>query len=285
MIAMTYGSGPGVAAAAGRFVPKYQAVADDLLAKIRAGVYGPGDRIPTEQGLMATYKVSITTARNAVSALAKLGVVETRQGTGTFVVERTLLRINATHTEDLDRRKGITAQDSWSTDVLAAGRAPAQRFECLNVPAAKEIAALMDIAEGDPMVMRRCWRTVDGTPASVESALYPAWLVAEVPLLASPHDITQGTTSYLADQGHPMLWHEDRLSSRPPTREEASWFEAPASVSVLVRFRISFDVPGGRVMRAMETAYRSDMHEVVYDVAGRGNPVVIPNNNHLESSE
>lgn len=35
--------------------------------------------------------------------------------------------------------------------------------------------------------------------------------------------------------------------------------------------RMAFDEHGGRVMRYMDTAYRSDMHEVVYDVAGRGN--------------
>lgn len=283
MIAMTYGSGPGAVTSSGRFVPKYQAVADDLLVRIREAEFRPGDRLPTEQQLMASYGVSITTARNAVAALAQLGMVETRQGTGTFVTRRTLLRINATHTEDLDRRRGITAQDSWSTDVLAAGRTPSQRFECLNVPATESIARLMGIEKDDPMVMRRCWRSVDGTPASVEAAVYPAWLVAEVPLLASPHDIAQGTTSYLADQGHPMLWHEDRVSARPPTREEASWFEAPGSVSVLVRFRISYDAPGGRVLRAMETGYRSDMHEVVYDVAGQGNPVYLPN--HVEHTE
>jgi GntR family transcriptional regulator len=132
----------------------------------------------------------------------------------------------------------------------------------------------MGISAGDAMVMRRCWRSVDGTPASIEAAVYPNWLVLQVPLLASPHDIAQGTTSYLADQGHPMLWHEDRISARPPTREEAGWFQAPTSVCVLVRLRISFDVPSGRVLRVMETGYRSDMHEIVYDVAGRGNPMI-----------
>lgn len=294
MIAMTYGSGVGTAASARRAVPKYQQVADALLDRIESDTdeFPPGSRILTEREIMDEYNVSITTARNAVAALVKTGKVETRQGAGTFVVQRTLLRINATHTEDLDHRDGITAQDSWSTDVLAAGHTPSQRFECLNVSASREIAALMGISEGDPMVMRRCWRSVDSTPASIESGLYPAWLVAEVPQLASPHDIAQGTTSYLAEQGHPMLWHEDRISARPPTREEDAWFEAPASVVVLVRFRISYDVAGGRVSRVMETGYRSDMHEIVYDVAGRGNPVIRPlgpdtghHNNPAENTE
>jgi GntR family transcriptional regulator len=249
----------------------YQRIADDLLQRITDGEFTPGTRLPTEAQLMEHYKASSTTVRNAVKVLASAGIVETRQGAGTFVVERRLLTIYATHTEDLDRREGITAQDSWSTDVLAAGHHPQQRFECLNVPATLEVAEVLGVETGDPLVMRRCWRTVDGQPASIETGLFPGWLVKKLPELASPHDIKQGTTSFVAELGHPMTFHQDHLSARPFTREESHFFEAPPGVVGLVRSRRSFDEPGGRVLRHMDTVYRSDTHEVVYDVAGRGN--------------
>jgi GntR family transcriptional regulator len=274
VIAMTYGNAG--TPPAGRQGPRYQAVADDLLERMHQGEFPPGARLPTEAQVMDQYEISITTARTAIRKLANMGVVETRHGLGTYVVERKLLRIYATHTEDLDRREGITAQDSWSTDVLEQGRTPSQRFECLNVPASADLAELLGVETESTLVMRRCWRSVDGIPASIESSVFPAWLVAEVPLLSSPHDIAQGTTSYLAESGRPMHWHEDRISSRQPTREEGSFFEAPSGVSALVRLRISFDEPDhGRVLRVMETAYRSDMHEIVYDVPGRGNRVAL----------
>lgn len=249
----------------------YQQIADDLMQRITDGEFPPGGRLPTELQLMERYQASSTTVRAAVKALASAGAVETRHGAGTFVVERRLLTINATHTEDLDRRKGITAQDSWSTDVLGAGRQPHQRFECLNVPATTEVAALLGVEVGEALVMRRCWRSVDGTPASTETSLFPRWLVEELPGLASPHDIDQGTTSYVAEHGHPMTFHRDHLSARPFRREESHFFEAPPGVVGLIRSRVSFNEPGGRVLRYMETVYRSDMHEVIYDVAGRGN--------------
>lgn len=254
----------------------YQRIADDIARRIADGEYPPGSRIPTEQQLIAHYGASSTTVRAAVRSLASAGVVESRQGAGTFVVERRLLSIYATHTEDLDRREGITAQDSWSTDVKEAGRQPHQRFECLNWPVSTELAGVLGVDRDDALVMRRCWREVDGIPASTETSWFPRWLVDEVPGLASPHDIDMGTTLYVAQHGHPMTFHQDHLSARPFIREEAQFFEAPPGVVGLIRTRASFDKPGGRVLRYMDTVYRSDMHEVIYDVAGRGNVRVAP---------
>jgi GntR family transcriptional regulator len=255
---------------AGRRGAIYQRIADDLQRRITEGEFPLSSRLPTEQQLMEHYSASSTTVRAAVKALATAGLVETRHGSGSFVVDRRLLSIYATHTEDLDRRAGITAQDSWSTDVLEAGRTPAQRFECLIVPATPEVAETLGVSRDDALVMRRCWRTVDGAPASVETSLFPSWLVEELPQLASPRDIAQGTTSYIAENGRLMSFHQDHLSARPFTREESQFFEAPPGVSALLRTRLSFSEPGSQVLRLTETVYRSDLHEVVYDVPGRG---------------
>jgi GntR family transcriptional regulator len=249
----------------------YQRIADDLLQRISEDEFPPGSRLPTEQQLMDHYGASSTTVRQAVKALATAGVVETRHGAGSFVVERKLLSIYATHTEDLDRREVITAQDAWSSDVIDAGRQPHQRFECLNVPAKPDVAEVLGVEPDEALVMRRLWRSVDGIPASIETGLFPRWLVEELPALASPHDIAEGTTLYVSQHGHPMTLHRDHLSARPFTREEANFFEAPPGVMALVRTRVSYEEPGGRVLRYMDTVYRSDMHEVVYDVPGRGN--------------
>ena len=256
---------------ADRRVPNYQRIADVLMARIGSGEFPPGSRLPTEPQLKAEYDVSSTTVRNAVKALAAAGIVETRHGAGTFVIERKLLTINATTTEDLDRRRGIVAQDSWSTDVKEAGHEPDQRFECLNVAASDEQARLLGVEPGAWLVMRRCWRTVDGVPASIEASVFPRWLVDALPELGSPHDIAQGTTSFVAERGYPMEVHLDYVSGRPFTREEESFLWAPAGVQALIRGRVSYDRPNGRVLRIMETVYRNDMHKILYVVAGRGN--------------
>lgn len=64
-----------------------QDVMDALTAKIRDGEYKPGDKLPTEPEVMAAHGVSRTVVREAVSRLQAAGLVETRHGVGTFVLE------------------------------------------------------------------------------------------------------------------------------------------------------------------------------------------------------
>lgn len=63
-----------------------QEVMEDLTTKIRGGVYGPGEKLPTEPELMAQQGVSRTVVREAMSRLQAAGLVETRHGLGTFVL-------------------------------------------------------------------------------------------------------------------------------------------------------------------------------------------------------
>lgn len=58
----------------------------DLLSReITSGKLAPGERLLTEQAMMATFGVSRTVVREAVSALRSEGLVLTRQGVGAFV--------------------------------------------------------------------------------------------------------------------------------------------------------------------------------------------------------
>ena len=78
---------------------RYEQVADAIEAEIRAGTYQPGDRLPGERDLAQRLGVGRTTVREALGALQVGGFVETRQGAGSFVVDRppaiTLLDIPA----------------------------------------------------------------------------------------------------------------------------------------------------------------------------------------------
>lgn len=62
-------------------------VVELLSADIRAGIYQPKDRLPTEQELIARFGVSRTVIREALASLKAEGLVVTRQGSGAFVAE------------------------------------------------------------------------------------------------------------------------------------------------------------------------------------------------------
>lgn len=61
-------------------------VADALRREILEGRLKPGDRIPGEQMLAETFKVSRNVVREAIARLRSDGVVQSRQGIGAFVV-------------------------------------------------------------------------------------------------------------------------------------------------------------------------------------------------------
>lgn len=60
-------------------------VIDQLRASVTAGEYPVGTKIPTEPALAETLGVGRNTVREAVRALAHSGILEVRQGDGTYV--------------------------------------------------------------------------------------------------------------------------------------------------------------------------------------------------------
>lgn len=64
-----------------------ETLVDDLTGSIRSGELAAGARLPTEPEKTARYGVSRTVVREAISRLAAAGLVETRHGIGTFVLE------------------------------------------------------------------------------------------------------------------------------------------------------------------------------------------------------
>ncbi|CAM5190961.1 DNA-binding FadR family transcriptional regulator OS=Castellaniella defragrans OX=75697 GN=HNR28_001541 PE=4 SV=1 [Castellaniella defragrans] len=64
-----------------------QSVVDALSERIQLGEFHAGEKLPTESAMMAQFEVSRTVVREAVSRLQAAGLVETRRGIGTFLLE------------------------------------------------------------------------------------------------------------------------------------------------------------------------------------------------------
>ncbi|HEY3058325.1 MAG TPA: FadR/GntR family transcriptional regulator [Chloroflexota bacterium] len=63
----------------------YERIVDQIHALIREGRWAPGDQIPPERELAERFRVSRTSVREALRALEMQGIIESRQGGGTFV--------------------------------------------------------------------------------------------------------------------------------------------------------------------------------------------------------
>src|SRR5580704_15573312 len=67
--------------------PVYRQIAEDLREQIESGQLKPGQQLRTEIELREHYSASRNTVRDAIKLLTTLGLVETRPGQGTFVVQ------------------------------------------------------------------------------------------------------------------------------------------------------------------------------------------------------
>lgn len=63
-------------------------VIQQIQEKISLGIFAPGTKIPTEPALMAQLGVGRSTVREAIRVLVSAGLLEVRQGDGTYVLER-----------------------------------------------------------------------------------------------------------------------------------------------------------------------------------------------------
>ncbi|MDA1476471.1 FadR/GntR family transcriptional regulator [Bacillus changyiensis] len=63
----------------------YEEVAETLLEMIKTGDLQPGDKLDSVQSLAESFEVSRSAVREALSALKAMGIVEMKQGEGTYV--------------------------------------------------------------------------------------------------------------------------------------------------------------------------------------------------------
>lgn len=92
-----------------------QGVVEQISGTIRQGVLKPGDKLPTESSLMGEHGVSRTVVREAISHLQAAGLVQTRHGIGTFVIERAQAGLG------LDSENIVTLRDVLAVLELRIG--------------------------------------------------------------------------------------------------------------------------------------------------------------------
>jgi GntR family transcriptional regulator len=68
-------------------VPYYRQIVNQVIYGVANGILAPGERLPTVRQLAVDLEVNLNTIAKAYSELELRGVVNTQQGTGTFISE------------------------------------------------------------------------------------------------------------------------------------------------------------------------------------------------------
>jgi GntR family transcriptional regulator len=69
-------------------IPPYVQLADFLAARITAGEYPAGSRMPSESELVEEFELARSTVRRSMRILRERGLVETVATRGSYVMER-----------------------------------------------------------------------------------------------------------------------------------------------------------------------------------------------------
>lgn len=88
----------------------------DELADLVGKEFMPGDKIPSENELCTRFGASRTTIREALRALRSMGILEVRQGIGTFVCDNPGVVEDPFGWKYIDNKKFIPAM--WETSML-----------------------------------------------------------------------------------------------------------------------------------------------------------------------
>jgi GntR family transcriptional regulator len=234
---------------------KYQQIADQLRSQIASGAFAPDDRLPSEPDLIRRYDASRNTVRLALALLTNQGLVETRQGLGTFVHVPP-----KPFTALLSRGKGQPSNGSASAAMPVVGGADRAtpetvRFVVESVPASNSVAAKLDVKPGEAVIVRRRAQQLDGVPWLLLNSYFPMDLAQGTPL-AGAGLITQGSMKMLAELGHEQLGFVDEIGARMPNNRELDFFQLATGMPVIVVNRTAYTA--ARPIRLTRYIYRGD---------------------------
>ena len=246
--------------------PMYRQIAEQLREQIQSGQLAPGKQLPAEGELRDRYNASRNTIRDAIKWLISLGLVETRPGQGTFVVEGVDPFVT-----DLSAEPRTGMPGGENTTFLSRVREQA-REATFSEPvvemqkAVGDVAARMRVPEGISVISRHQRRYIDGIPWSLQTSFYPRGFVAQgAERLLEVDDIPEGTVKYLAGAlGLQQDAYQDWFRVRAPDASEARFFNLPQDgrVGVFEIFRTAFDQTG-QTMRLTVTVFPTDRNQFI----------------------
>lgn len=210
--------------------PRWRRIYRDLDARIRAGEWLPGGRLPAEDALAAAYGVHRHTVRRALARMQEQGRIRAEQGRGTFVQEPVTL-----HTIGRRSRLSETARSAYQSaarTVLATRRMAADAT----------IAAALGVGFGAPVRRVDTLHFINGAAAALTEHFYP------LPRFEGVQDriaALGSITAALNEYGVSGLLHvASRVSARTPSQRHARLLGQTRSKPVLHVVNLSTDAEG-----------------------------------------
>ena len=215
------------ASATPAFSPLYQQIKALMTRELQAGVWRPGEAIPSEIELAARFKVSQGTVRKAIDELATENLLVRRQGKGTFV---------ATHAEQTIQFRFLRL----APDDGVAGGTQRRFIDCRRLRAPADVARALGLRSGDAAIQVRRVLSLKGAPVVLDEIWLPAALFKG--LTAERLVAYTGPLYGLFESefGVRMIRAEERIRAVAADETAAQWLGVAVGAPLLSVERLAF---------------------------------------------
>ena len=229
-------------------LPLYLQLARYLRGQIASGRFGHRDALPGERELAERFGVSRVTVRKALKELLDEGLLQQRQGAGTFVnrgpvVEQRLSTLTG-FSEDMGSR-GFAAGSVWLHRAVST--------------ATPEEALALGLSPGATVSRLQRLRTANGIAMALELAVLPTRF------LADPSEVQGSLYDTLRRRGIIPFRALQRLSAVQLTAEQADQLSVPEGAAALYIERRTL-LEDGTPMEFVRSQYRGDSYDFIVEL-------------------
>lgn len=229
-------------------LPLYHKVYLLLKQRLQSGGFAQDAAMPGENALAAEYGVSRLTIRRSLEALEAEGLIERRQGRGTFAVDLAALSAPQ-HSSDIDALMAHLAHMGMQTQV--------RLLEFDTAPAAPQVAARLELPVGSPVQRSVRVRSYQGLPFSHLITHVPGEIgqrIRRKDLGAKP------LLAIFRDLGVRVARAEQSISAVLAEPGPAGLLDVPVGSALLSLHRLVRD-ESGRPVEWLQALYRPDRYE------------------------
>lgn len=215
-------------------IPVYIQIKNDIIEKIRNGIYKENEKIPSEVKLMEEYGAGRGTVREAIRLIIDEGYLYIKKGIGTFVAQREV---------------GISIEPFVSLTYFIKMRGLDMHTQVLAVEPCvinQEIADKTGLPQGTRALHVKRMRIMKNQPIGLEIFYF----VHEADTLYDGFDFTQGISHY--------LFHDCHLTV---TKMNMDLELVEASVEECELFKLQ---EGSKVLRSNRMVYIHENKDVLY---------------------
>ncbi|WP_127114437.1 GntR family transcriptional regulator [Shimia sediminis] len=229
--------------------PRYVQLRQRLESGIESGLLAPNSSLPPEREIAEITELSRVTVRKAIQELVREGLIEQRQGSGSFIrepmnrMEQSLSHLTS-FTEDMAGR-GMETTSLWL-----------ERGVFLPTQAEKDA---LNLSDGSEVARIHRLREAGGRPMALERASLP------LDVLPNPLEVTTSLYAVLDQRGVRPVRAVQKISAINLEAREAGLLHVPEGAAGLSIERTSY-LASGRVAELTRSLYRGDAYDFVAEL-------------------